>query len=161
MSLPEPLQSLSWVAWILAIIFLFERFISFLKNVEWIMSKFRPKPKWSDDELKKEVTSLIENVESFFYERKLNDPIFSRKRFDNESERKKEWENYVENSTKYSNETMSLYKIKFLERMAKIREEFNRRGILDEELDMFYQNPVNPLGVGEILRKFAEMSARV
>jgi hypothetical protein len=117
----------------------------------------------TDYELRNEVSRLIEEISSFLNERQQSGPLIYRgySPTDDEAERQRRWEEQTEASMRHSHLTMSSYRSKYLQRIAKAREEFMRRNIIDERFNRNFEHVVNPLGINEILVRLAEMSAKI
>ena len=165
MSLIETLEKqFSLVAWILALAFVIQKIEPLVNFLKWVYRKLRPQPKMEDDELKKMINELIDDVSRFMLDRKNRDPVYRSRRMrvtDDEEEKRRRWDEYGQEMTRYSNETMSEFTSRFIQRIALIREELAQRGIEDAELERSFELRVNQFAIQTIIAKLAEMSAKI
>ena len=113
------------------------------KLVYWV------KPKgMSDEALKIESFELSRDIFEFGKERKLNEPEID---FDN-------WGESTELFIYYSYETMQLYNTRFGKRLAIVREEYMKRGIIDNDFETFYKYPTNYFGIVEVASRLSAMT---
>ena len=98
---------------------------------------FSPKEISEEEELRNRALELSESILRFVHERRQNEPQTD---FHN-------WNEYIEASSKYSQETQSIFYTNFSSEVIYLRNEFLKRGIKDEEFEMFYKRPTNPIGL--------------
>ena len=60
-----------------------------------------------------------------------------------------------------NSETQSEYLKQFYGQVAQLRAELARRGVTDQELDEFYQQPVYPIGIREVGERLSVLAASV
>lgn len=161
MSWIEALKKNPWITIFLFFGIILREIIIVLKGFDWLWKRFRPKPTLSKEQLSKKTTQLLTELSDYKYQRQYNAPLLIDLNGLNEVEKNKKWREHGDELIKYSQETMSLYQIQFLERITKIREEFKRRNIIHEELERIYKLPVNLFGLDMIIAALAEMNSRL
>ncbi len=100
--------------------------------------------------LKRRAEILSADILTFLLERQLHEPPLPRP---------PTWQVDTDKMLKYFGETMALYTQKFGARVRAIHDEFARNGLHDDNLDGFYENPTNPIGVryvGEAIGALAQ-----
>jgi hypothetical protein len=81
---------------------------------------------------------------------------FSHRKFD--FEESPDFQKQSQDYDKYANETMRLYKESFELQVFKIHDEFKNKGLINKQLDNFYQYPTNPLGIEEVAKGIITLS---
>lgn len=117
---------------------------------DWIIS-VSGEPELAVPTLKEQTITLYEDIMGFLKEREANEPPID---FD-------KWEESTNRRSQYFTETMGLYREKFGARVVAIREEYVRRGIKSDRLDLFYPEPVNIIGIREVAYGLAELAAKL
>lgn len=162
MSVESILTQYSWIAWLILGIEAIGRVIRALKEIDWIWGRFKPKPNWSDGELRRETEKLVKDLSKFHYERSLFDhgphPLWG---IDDENERKRVWAEYIKESSEHSLETKSLFGANYSIRIAKVKEEFSRKGKSDEELERFTKLPVNMIEIQFVIQSLSRLLAKI
>ena len=94
---------------------------------------FPPISDIDDNTLKEQAKTLADDIYFFVQDRRDNEPEID---FD-------DWETSIQNLSEYDNETKALFRVRFNQRLADIKEEFSIRKITDEKFEMHYQFPTN------------------
>lgn len=131
---------------------------------DFTIARARAKPKIEDDELKKMIQELIEDVSRFMLSRKNRDPVFRSNRMrvtDSKEEKRRRWDEHTQEIMRHSSETMSEFTWRFIQRIAVIRKELAQRGIEDAEFERSFEHRVNQFGIQTIIAKLAEMSVKI
>jgi len=100
--------------------------------------------------LKERAKELSKEILEFLADRERSAPRLPQK---------ETWNIDTELMLRHLKETMNQYSIKFASRVITIRNEFSSLGLIDEELDKFYEHPTNFIGIriiGERLGALAE-----
>jgi hypothetical protein len=118
---------------------------------------FGKKPNLSNQQLKTHTIALSNDINFFVEERKRQDPSYTNMRHTSE------WENYTRKIIDYSSETNSLFHIKFDQRIADLREEFELRKIfpVDGMFAELVKFPCNYFGIEEISQTLTNMAAKI
>ena len=103
---------------------------------------------WSDRQLSNEVSSLASDLISFSGSR-FNIP---------QQLPGEEWSQYSQRIVEQGVETQTLYSLKYSGRVIYDRQEFARHGLIDKELDMYYEHPTNPLGIRKVGERLAYLA---
>lgn len=100
--------------------------------------------------LKERAVHLSADILSFLTQRRAGEPPLPKR---------ETWDQDVQASIRYSQQTMSIYSETFGAKVIAIHDELASKGITDKELDSFYEHPTNPIGiriVGEHIGALAE-----
>ena len=112
---------------------------------------FSPKEILKDEQLKTRTIEVSQSILKFIEERNRNEPQVD---FDN-------WDQSTDNLIKYSGETLDLYNKVFASEVIFLRNEYAKRGITDDSLDMFYEYPTNTLGIREVGIRLGSLAYRL
>jgi hypothetical protein len=85
----------------------------------------------SDRQLQAQALSLSTDIMAFADQRDREMP----------REGKPNWDEYTRRASRFFDENLNLYVERYAARVASAREELQRRGLSDEELDKYYQRP--------------------
>lgn len=116
------------------------------KEAEALESRATP----GAQDLKTRALLLSAEILRFLAERQQQEPPMPRP---------ETWNNDVDAMIRFHRETMSLYSQRFASRVIAFRDAFAQGGLVDRELDSFYEHPTNPIGiriVGERIGALAE-----
>jgi hypothetical protein len=111
----------------------------------------------SNKDLRQQSIELANNLFAFAGERIINDPIYNNIGEINHSK----WNENVKNNIIYGTETINIYNKKYLNDVVRIRQEFLKRNLTDNDLDQFYVNPANPLGIRTVAERLSELTNRL
>lgn len=144
-----------WVLIIIISIILSSFFTKFGEDLyqsirNWVTSQFGT-PKLTNATLRQQTITLYEDIMGFLGEREANEPSID---FNN-------WEESTNNISRHYQETMNLYHENFGTRVVEIREEYLKRGITNEKVEMFYTHPTNPIGIHELAYGLAELASKI
>lgn len=103
----------------------------------------------TDEALVWESRNLSKEIITYLLERRQGEPVFS---FDN-------FEESTQSTISYSQQTVGYYSSEFQPKVAKYREEFLKRGLINNELDSFYKNATNPIGVESVAFALNDLAA--
>ena len=71
------------------------------------------------------------------------------------------WKLDTEMMLRHSKETLNQYSIKFASRIISIRNELSSKGIIDEELEKFYEHPTNNIGIRTVGERIGSLSEKL
>jgi len=137
------LKSKRWIAIVIVIFLVMMAAADFTDSLRKIGTFFTDvithfqNRKLTDEELKKEARGTAKALIRFVEQRQAAEPAID---FDN-------WSEYTQANIRFSQQTMNLYYHEFAPKVLLYREEFMKRGLRNEDLDMFYGNPTNYLGM--------------
>ena len=136
------------------------------KGIDWLSARIsalmRGKPNWEDNRLKEEVRELVRDISDFLSERGYYIPeTWQLRKIDDEEEKARKWHEMTNRSMQHSRETMNMYTSKYMVRLAKIREEFKKRGISNKRFEMMFEHPTNQLGIQSLIVSLTEMLAKI
>lgn len=102
--------------------------------------------------LKSKAIHLSADILSFLTQRQAGEPPLPRR---------ETWEQDVQTEVKYMQQTMALYSQNFGARVIATREELAQKGITDKELDDYYENPTNPIGIRIVAERLGSLAERL
>jgi hypothetical protein len=105
----------------------------------------------TDQQLYNESIKISKEIYAFLYNRDINKPQID---YDN-------WNNSADAYLKYSIQTMYMYKYNYVDRLTKLRSEYIKRNILNQEFNNFYANPINPLGIEMVNSDLLQMASQL
>lgn len=103
----------------------------------------------TDQQLKVQTIQLSNDIDFFVNERMQTEQLPNR---DN-------WDESTRELIHHSQESLSLYHVRFNQRLADMHHEFELRKIIDSEFDRYYANPTNYIGMREVSHRLAVMAA--
>ncbi|TAL13914.1 hypothetical protein EPN95_04470 [Patescibacteria group bacterium] len=115
--------------------------------IEKVESKSREHPP-TPDSLKQRLQNLSTSILRFLLDRR-----------DSPLPRPETWDNDIDRMLRLSAETRNLYSLSFGAQVIAARNELLKHGIIDKELDTYYEHPTNPIVmriIGERLGALAE-----
>ncbi len=131
------------------------QFLNTLKHIASKISNYNTTTKSGtstsvNNDLKIKSKILSSDILGFILQRERDNPIYIRTG---------DWKKETETQSRYSTETMGLYSKQFAARVIATRNLLAKQGLVDQELDRFYEHPTNPIGirtVGERIGALAE-----
>ena len=114
--------------------------------------------------LVREATRVAGEILAFLAERKSGDPAFAMfdyKPEENEETTRRRWQEHTNRIVAYLQDTMAEYTRRFSSQVLWLRDELAKRGVIDEEFELFYQHPTNPIGVGIVATRLGAMARRL
>jgi hypothetical protein len=141
-------RGVKWVAYILAVVFMINGIATFTDSLRKIgafcQEIWATTQDWqlTDAELRDQSLTTARALVEFVEQRQASEPPID---FDN-------FTASGQLQISHSQATQNNYVIRFYGQVARLREEFKKRGQSDPELDMFYQHPTNYLGLRAVAR---------
>jgi len=122
------------------------------------------KQKAKDEELKTQTWKLTTKMFKFAEERKNSYSFIDGPWQDpelNEAQKQKAWGEHTKQIVGSGNETVGIYNREYYPEVSRIRQEFANRNVSDPELDIWYANPTNPLGIEDVAQKLLELANKL
>ncbi len=119
----------------------------------------------SDKDLKEQTIELANRIFDFAGDRIINTPIYYNPHFNqsylNTSLGQSEWDKDTKNLINYSYDSQITYNKRFLSEVIRIKQEFQKRNLTDQQLDQFYDKPTNPIGMQIVAGRLLELANRL
>ncbi len=118
----------------------------------------------SDRDLKEQSLDLAKQLILLVNERQANDPLIDFQNWDkswDEFTKNEKWYEYTKRLIRYNQETNNIYFRDYAPKVAKLREEFLKRGLIDKKLDMFYERPTNYIGLQIVAFRLAGLANKL
>jgi hypothetical protein len=110
-----------------------------------------PKFKLTNAQLREQAMQLSNDINFFVQDRMENEPQID---YNN-------WQDSVNKLTQYSQASVTLYFVKYNQRLADVRQEFILRKITDTDFEQFYNLPTNYIGMQIVSQRLSIMIAQL
>jgi hypothetical protein len=120
----------------------------------------------SNEELKNQTKVLTNQIFNFIGDRERTDPtmnnrpLINRSDF-NTSQGQKEWNEYGKQLKDYNDETVTIYHMKYLPDVVRLKQEFKKHNLTDPELDSFDSLQVNSIGIEITAERLLELANKL
>ena len=151
------LKGIKWIAYVIVFVLVVVGIANFTDALRKIYSFSKDvythyqKRTLSDKQLKSQSISLAKDLMQFVIERQNNEPQID---FN-------DWDASTNAQIKYSTETQNIFYKDYAGKVSHLRDEFAKRGLKDKDLDMFYRNPTNYIGLRELASSIASLSEKI
>lgn len=143
------------LAWIIVFIGVVGGIAYLLNSTDQILDfakkHFGGKEPSENEQLIKNTEELATQIFEFHQDRGKNKPKDDPGNF---------WES-ANRSSAYMQESLSLYSIRFQSRVTDVREEYLKKGISNKDVDMYYKDPVNYIGIRELASGLNELASKL
>lgn len=123
----------------------------FMPSILQITRAYTRRYNLTNQQLKVQTIQLSNDIDFFVNERMQTEQLPNR---DN-------WDESTQELFHHSQESLSLYHVRFNQRLADLHHEFELRKITDSEFELYYANPTNYLGMREVSHRLAIMAANL
>jgi len=102
--------------------------------------------------LKERIVRLSADILSFLTQRQAGEPPLPRR---------ETWNQDVQDDIRYMQQTMAIYSQTYAPKVIAFHDELASKGLTDNELDSFYQNPTNPTGIRIVAEHLGALAERL
>ncbi|KAA0018349.1 hypothetical protein F0A16_11625 [Salinicola corii] len=142
------------IPWFFGVVTGLSNLLDAIRNIKKHIKDFNKKRKGyllEDAELIRRSEELSRNLFNFTEDRKSSQPNFTFEDFKKSSQE----------ATRHSSDTQQMYASKYQAEATKLRDEFMKRELNDQNIEMYYEFPTNFFGLNYLAVGFATLSEKL